>query len=291
MRSLRSAWQVCLHNLIRLLTSSRFFVLLLSSFAVYAYVILPLVDLGKEMNEPINALEPFIALGNPRLLVFLYGAVIMLLFCDVPIMEDSHNSLIIRMSRRSWLGGQIFYIVLTSFLWVGMIFLFTVLVVAPRSFWANEWSYVINTLAYNRGLKIQIHIWAYVNANIVSNITPWAAALHNYLLLSLYAVCIGLLVLLVNLRHTRALSVIVVLAVNIEGYMAMAFVDENHPLRIFLTWIAPFHHAWLDQHNFTNRWGFSPAASYAFFLLLNTVLALIALARVKRIDLLPDTRR
>jgi hypothetical protein len=290
MHSLRSIWQVCVHNLVRWICSTRFFVLLLSAFAVYAFVILPLVDLSKAFNEPINAVEPFIALGDHRLLMFVYGGMLMLLFCDVPIMEDSHTSLIIRMSRRTWLGGQILYVTLASLLWTGVILLFTVLVAAPRSYWANEWSYIANVLAYNGGIRTQTQVWAYADASIVSHFTPWPAALHTYMLLSLYGVCIGMLILAINLRHAKSISVIVVLAVNIEAWMALAYPLGN-PIRTVLAWISPFHHAWLKLHNFTYKSDFSLAASYVWFFLIIAGLAVIALTSVKRSDLVSDVVR
>jgi hypothetical protein len=101
-----------------------------------------------------------------------YSMIIMLclilLFCDAPFTEQNEPYVIIRSGKAHWFIGQVFYIILSSAIFVIYIFIVLLICTLPRMVFSDEWGKVYYTLAFtNAGSYYNVPF--YVPSELISN--------------------------------------------------------------------------------------------------------------------------
>lgn len=73
---------------------------------IYNFAIEPLLKNAEEMGEPLNILEPFIAVANSDAILLIIPLVFLTLIADFPKIDTNTVFYIIRVGRINWLLGQ-----------------------------------------------------------------------------------------------------------------------------------------------------------------------------------------
>ena len=173
---------------------------------IYNFAIQPLLQNAEKMNEPLNMLEPFIAVANSGAVLMIIPLVFMTLIADFPKIDNNTVFYIMRIGRRNWLTGQIIKLVMMAASYLAVIFVGSVVPMLTRGFWYNGWSNVVTNFknvfpeqSMNFGVQL-------VPENLYNQLTVFEAAVKSYLLVFAYLMIIGLILLALSLIKHKTLG-------------------------------------------------------------------------------------
>lgn len=173
---------------------------------IYNFAIQPLLQNAEKMNEPLNMLEPFIAVANSGAVLMIIPLVFMTLIADFPKIDNNTVFYIMRIGRKNWLTGQIIKLVMMAASYLAVIFVGSVMPMLTRGFWYNGWSNVVTNFknvfpeqSMNFGVQL-------VPENLYNQLTVFEAAVKSYLLVFAYLMIIGLILLSLSLIKHKTLG-------------------------------------------------------------------------------------
>lgn len=173
---------------------------------IYNFAIQPLLQNAEKMNEPLNMLEPFIAVANSGAVLMIIPLVFMTLIADFPKIDNNTVFYIMRIGRKNWLTGQIIKLVMMAASYLAVIFVGSVVPMITRGFWYNGWSNVVTNFknvfpeqSMNFGVQL-------VPENLYNQLTVFEAAIKSYLLVFAYLMIIGLILLSLSLIKHKTLG-------------------------------------------------------------------------------------
>jgi len=173
---------------------------------IYNFAIQPLLQNAEKMNEPLNMLEPFIAVANSGAVLMIIPLVFMTLIADFPKIDNNTVFYIMRIGRKNWLTGQIIKLVMMAASYLAVIFVGSVVPMITRGFWYNGWSNVVTNFknvfpeqSMNFGVQL-------VPENLYNQLTVFEAAIKSYLLVFAYLMIIGLILLALSLIKHKTLG-------------------------------------------------------------------------------------
>lgn len=258
-------------------------------FAMLGCIILiyavPFAENARAQDEKLQVGELFVALTNWRFSMLIFSCSIILLFCDLPIVDRFATNAIIRGSRRSWFLGQALYVIVTSVLCATGVLLLSVAVALPNLSFSNAWSRPVKLMATSGRIAIDpARMKLTMDSYIVKTFPPYIALLHSYLLLTLLNCFYGM-ASLVSRMYVRAGSFIVLIATNAISWCASMFGAGETGYAIFSI-LSPNYHASLYAHANTAMNSILPALPYSYIILLLWIflLLLMGLQRVKKFD-------
>jgi len=76
----------------------------------------------------------------------IYGCLTILLFCNAPFTDSHTQFLMIRVSRRNWVIGQLLYIIAAAFVYTAFFIVASMLVLIPNLQLTIDWGAVLKTL-------------------------------------------------------------------------------------------------------------------------------------------------
>lgn len=173
---------------------------------IYNFAIQPLLQNAEKMNEPLNMLEPFIAVANSGAVLMIIPLVFMTLIADFPKIDNNTVFYIMRIGRKNWLTGQIIKLVMMAASYLAVIFVGSVVPMLTCGFWYNGWSNVVTNFknvfpeqSMNFGVQL-------VPENLYNQLTVFEAAVKSYLLVFAYLMIIGLILLSLSLIKHKTLG-------------------------------------------------------------------------------------
>lgn len=118
------------------------------------------------------------------------------LICDAPFIQQGYLFLVARSGKIMWGIGECLFLFTTSFLYAIIIYLFSVINLAPDIEWGSEWGKAILTLMRTDAMeKFNIQDW---NPVVVNNYTASEANLKTFFLLLLLLWGLGILLFGIN---------------------------------------------------------------------------------------------
>lgn len=116
--SLKQSFFCARAEFIKWICDARMIILGVLLIFIYSFAIEPLKSNAKLMGEPLNILEPFIAIANSGAILLIIPLVFLTLIADFPKIDTNTVFYIMRVGRLNWLFGQllklIFYGVILS---------------------------------------------------------------------------------------------------------------------------------------------------------------------------------
>lgn len=220
MNSLRQKIYLCKGMVREAIFSPRILCGYLIGFSGVIYGIVPYIKYTQD--TVINLFEPFIILLNQRSFVTYLLMGYFLLICNAPFVNSRSQVTILRTTRQNWIDSMLIYIFTQTVCYYLFIFLFTIVVAAPKGFVGNMWSNVFYMISnYGSGAAAKAGV-------IVPQITflqSWSvyeACIHSVLLLILYSLVIAVLLFLGNLGVRRFIGSIGAVAIHFIGYLIIS---------------------------------------------------------------------
>lgn len=263
----------------------RIFILLgLIACFVIIYAV-PFAENAKVQGESLQCVELFTALLNWRFSMLMFSSAVILLFGDLPVVERFTANTLIRGSRRSWVAGQIMYVIATALL-LGLFILFVTLLVSfPSVNFANEWSRPVKALAMGGRVAIDpARMKLSLPQSILADYMPWQAFGHSFALFFFMSCFYGMASLALKLRF-RSGGFVVLLIVNTTSWAANMFGGGEIGYAI-LSILSVHYHTTLHLHAHTGENALLPSlnGSYAILIGIVGLLLLFAWIRVKYYD-------
>ena len=204
--NLRQCFSCAKTEYIKWVCDARMVILGVLLIFIYNFAIQPLLQNAEKMNEPLNMLEPFIAVANSGAVLMIIPLVFMTLIADFPKIDNNTVFYIMRIGRRNWLTGQIIKLVMMAASYLAVIFVGSVVPMITRGFWYNGWSNVVTNFknvfpeqSMNFGVQL-------VPENLYNQLTVFEAAVKSYLLVFAYLMIIGLILLALSLIKHKTLG-------------------------------------------------------------------------------------
>lgn len=278
--SFRKIWSVCRREYYRWLLNPKWFMLLLLVIPIRECIILPLLQASGQIDEPLNLLEPCIAMANSGLVVFLLPLGYMVLMMEFPHIDANMSWYVCRVGRKNWILGELLFEWLSVVSYLGFYMLTVILHVWQDSFWGNGWSFVITRYDVLYTFDDKIELSEIVPLNLFYQMPPYKAFILSYILQALFLLLFARLLCLAALYAKRIymiVGIIVSLALGI-GFASSAFAGK---------WLFFFEHAilWLHYQRLFRDYVFSPYISIAIFALLNLILAAAMLLRALSVSI------
>ena len=111
--NLRAIWNTARSEFIKWVTNPRIIIVGVMLVFIKGFVVTPLFERAEQYEEPLNVLEPFIAVCQSSILVMFMPCVFLLLICDFPIMGGNTLFFISRTGRLNWFLGQVLFMIIS----------------------------------------------------------------------------------------------------------------------------------------------------------------------------------
>lgn len=241
-----------------------------------------------EHNTTMQMVESFIWSFGDSNSILLSSVLLVLLFADMPFLPSGTPFYLVRTDRRTWITGQVLYILAATATYLAFVLLSTMVLSARQSFPANMWSPTAAILGYtNAGERVTIP--ALVKTLEMS--WPYQSMVSIFFLMMGYTSVMVLLMLLCNLRFGQVAGVVSVLVYSLYGILMqpdtiqllLKLPDEAYYIaNVIIGWLSPLNQATYHMHNFgydklPRMW-----QSYCIFAGLSLLLYLGAIRAAKR---------
>ena len=279
MRSIkpRTIWATAKTQYLSWLFNPRMLTIIVMLIFMKTLAVEPLIERSLKMGSPLHTLEPFIAIGNSSLLILFLPAVFLVLMSDFPVINGNTLFFIKRTGKTNWFLGQTLFAIMSIVAFISIVAVGSLLPVIGRTSWGANWSEVVRTYDYNYPEEIGSFASQLLPSNLYNQIPIFKAALHTYILLSLYLVVIVLILFLFKVLNFKKAGLFASIAIIAVG-MATASVNSS------LMWALPMANSliWLHYTVIFSDPIVSLEFSYAYFLSCILVLLILCFLANRR---------
>ena len=214
------------------------------------------VRFAQDYHTSMQAVEAFVWTFGDGNSILLISLLLVLLFADLPVLGASVPYYLMRIDRRTWMLGQILYVVLGTSLYMLFILVSTSLLCMNDSFIGNMWSQTAAILGYS-GAGKAVALPALVKTLEMS--TPYPCMLVIFLLMLLYTLLLMSVMLAVNIRRGQFWGIFSVFALSLYGFLVspqtfntLLNLPEHYlyMVNVMAVWASPLQQATYSMHNF-----------------------------------------
>lgn len=243
---------------------------------------------AERYKSSMQLAEPFIWTFGDATSILLSSLMLILLFMDLPRLGPFTPYLLVRTKKSRWMLAQFFYILLTTILYMGYIFLTTSLLCMKKTFFGNVWSKTAALLAYSSmGKELSVPS----TVKVMESTRPYGCMLQMMTLLLFYALTLSFLMLYAQMKKGKAAAVGAGLAYSLFGFLLDPQVlakllhkeeYELYQIRKLIGWVSPLNHATYKMHDFGYDALPSIWQSCLLFSLLLLLLAALSFGTLKK---------
>ncbi len=246
-----------------------------------------IVDFSLEYGLTLQIFEPFIWVFGDGTSILLVALAVILLFADMPFLDGSVPYYLIRIRVRTWVLGQMLYLITSCFLYTLYILVMTMVFCFRNAFAGNMWSPTAAKLAYS-GLSDSYFIPARLKTFEMAK--PVECMTTIFLLMLLYILTAVFVMYFVTLLKNQAAGIAAAFIYHIYGFLLNADgiaqilrLDENlsYKAGIWCGWLSPLRHATFPAHDFGYDRLPTLGQTYGIFAVVIGMLAVLVLWRMK----------
>lgn len=218
--NLSAIWNTARSELIKWMTNPRVIIIAVMLVFIRGFAAAPLLERAGKYGEPLNVLEPFIAVCNSGTLVMLMPCVFLLLISDFPIMGGNTMFFISRIGRLNWFLGQVFFIIMSIFSYIG--FILVSCMVMSKGVFSSNWSDSISK--YDAVFPNDAGGTAseLLPSNLYNQMEIIAAFIQITLLLAMYLFLLAMLLCMMKMLSLRGAGLFTVFTVIALGVTTCA---------------------------------------------------------------------
>lgn len=288
MKEIRQSFSIAGYNFRLWRGNPRILVTFLLAFILCFLLSDKAVTFAVEHNTTMQLVEVFIWNFGDSNSILLSSVLLVLLFADMPFLSSGTPFYLVRTDRRTWITGQVVYILAATTIYLIFVLASTVILSIQQSFAANMWSPTAAILGYtNAGERVAIP--ALVKTLEMS--WPYQSMISIFGLMLGYTSVMVLLMLACNLRFGQVAGVVSVLVFSLYGILMqpdtiqliLKLPDEAYYIaNVIIGWVSPLNQATYHMHNF----GYDKLPrlwqSYLIFFLLVVILYFASIRAAKR---------
>ena len=214
------------------------------------------VKFAQEYGTSMQIVEAFVWTFGDSNSILLASLLLVLLFADMPFISSGTPFYLMRTNRKTWITGQVIYIVGSTAIYMLFILLSTSLVCMRQSFTGNMWSETAAILGYS-GAGEAVALPALVKTLEMS--TPYECMLTIFVLMLFYSLLMAFIMLVSNLKKGALAGVISVFVFAVYGFLlnpqtikvVFGLPDEMmYKANVAVGWLSPLNQATYHMHNF-----------------------------------------
>ncbi len=214
------------------------------------------VTFAIEQGRTLQIFEPFVWVFGDGISILLISLILILLFADMPFLDGSVPYYLIRIRVRTWVLGQMLYLILATLIYLIWILGITMLFAAPQSFSGNLWSPTAALLGYSDYSDV-LSIPAVMKTFELSR--PYACTRAIFLLTLLYALASVMIMYFFNVKKGRLAGIVSVSVFHLFGFLLnsdwLSIVmqlgeKESYRANIVRGWLSPLRQVTYPMHNF-----------------------------------------
>lgn len=203
----------------------------------------------------LQTTEPFIWTFGDAKSVLIISLLLLLLFSNMPNLDNSVPFMLIRMKRNTWMLGQILYLIAATIVFVSFILLSTMVLCGKNAYPGNMWSETAAILGYSDiGSKISIPSFV----KVMEFNSPYQCTFHIYGLMLGYSLLMASIMLFFNLISENGGTIAGIVFSVLGGVLNPELIAEwfHIPMQrmveanIVFGWLSPLNHATYYMHNF-----------------------------------------
>ena len=235
-------------------------------------------------DASIQIFEPFIWTFGDGESVLLSTLLLLVLFADMPFIDQAAPYRLVRTTGGIWLAGQVTYVALAVMVYDLFLLTAESLIAMPWAYTGNVWSETSAAFAYSGEGTGAVP----VSLKTMEMSTPYACAWMVFLLMLMYSLFIASLMLFLNLTAGNAAGVIGALLVNLYGYLLNPELLRKifnipaalvYRANVLCGWLSPLRHATFPMHDF--GYDYLPKISVSVMLFLMLTAGLLILSGVR----------
>ena len=254
--------------------------------ALYSYNRLyGLGDYAASLERSISPwILPFIPCMGSSFLPIMLGFV--LLVSDAPFRTKQQRFVIQRTGKRTWMVGQLLYILAISIGFTILIWILSWIWILPHMEWNRDWGSVLKTAALN-GVPSTYGVYMEIPYVIIKNTNPITATL--WCAGSMSAVCflLGVIMTACNLWLRKGWGAIIIAILTAISLVLDGSAQNPGPIR-FILWISPLN--WMDYSLMGHSEQYLPSHTFAILCpaLLGLALSILMLLTIGKCDVETD---
>lgn len=255
-RRLQQVWSVSAYNFRQWHKNPRIVITFALAFVLCFLLSDKAVRFAAEYETTMQLVEAFVWTFGDATSIMLSSLLLVLLFADMPFICAGTPFYLMRITRATWVWGQILYIALATLLYISFILAATSVICAHNSFIGNMWSETAAMLGYS-GAGEAVALPSSVKTMEMS--TPYECMGAIFLLMVLYTLLMVAIMLVVNLRKGQFWGVVSVFAFSLYGLLLNPQVLKQlfklpdqlmYKANVAVGWLSPLNHATYYMHNF-----------------------------------------
>ena len=243
-------------NFLGFFRNSRTAITFLLSVILCFFLSEKVIGVAEYFHSTMQAAEPFIWTFGDSTSILLVSLLLIFLFSDLPKLTAFTPFYLLRMDKKKWLAGQMFYILLVTALYVGFILTVTILLCMKYSFPGNLWSETAAMLGYSKmGENMQVPS----TVKVMESISPYGCMGQVMVLMLGYSLTLGFLILLGNVVLGKKWGMFLGIGYSFYGFLLDPNVlgkilglekYEMYQVRSIVGWISPLNQAVYGLHDF-----------------------------------------
>ena len=254
-----------------------------------------ILEQAQTFQTPVQMFEPLIWTFGDAQSVMLSSLLLLLLFADMPFVNQMTPYWLIRTKRSVWMASQILYVILSTCLYTVFLCLTELLIASPWAYVGNVWSQTAASIGYGSNN----HLTVPVSIKTMEMTTPYKCAICVVFLMSDKLRSekdiknrFGLKILAVlNLQKGRAGGVVGALLINLYGILLTPDIFQkvfhlggglSYRANILCGWLSPLNHATFPMHNFGYDNLPSLKETFLIFGSILTILVFLSTRQMKR---------
>lgn len=275
----RKSFSLAKSEYIKWVCDARMIILAVLLIFIYTFAIEPLLLNAEKFGEPLNILEPFIAVTNSSAIMLIIPLVFITLIADFPKIDTNTIFYILRVGRINWLVGQVLKLIFMTISYLAVIFIGAVVPMLLKGFWDNSWSsvatrFVIEFPESRGNFGVQL-----LPENLYNQLSVFDATIQSYLLIFAYLMILGLILLAFSLMKKKTVGFVLTGGI-------ISFGTAFCSIKTSLMWIMPMAHSviWLHYTKYFREPVFSMQMSIIYFVSVILVLLIICVIAIKRFN-------
>lgn len=282
----KQIWIVALSNFRRWKRNPQIILTFCLGFIVCFLLSDKVLVFAEEHNTVLQMFEPFIWTFGDANSVLISSLLLLLLFSDLPNLNNEVPFLLVRTSRLTWMLGQIVYLVSATFLYMFFILISTCILSCSKVYAANMWSETAAVLGYSN-IGSELFVPSFVKVMELS--FPYGCTLHIFGLMIGYSVLMSSLVLFLNMWKKKGGMIGGIIFSGLGFLLTPDIIAKIFHIssarmnlaNIAFGWLSPLNHATYYMHNF----GYDNLPrlqnSYIYFGIGSLVLFILSLLKIR----------
>lgn len=255
-KKIKSIISVAKTEYLKWITNPRIIIVGVFMVFTYSLVIEPLLERAEKIGYAMNVFEPFIAVGNSKILIMFIPCVFMILISDYPKMTGNTLFYIQRTGKTNWFFGQLLFLVMAILSFMSTLLIATIFM--SKGSMSLQWSDAVTKYISRFPHESTNFASQLLPSNLYNQISLCEALLETVALVSIYLLIISLIIYLFKLLHFHMMGLLAavfvvaagVLTCSINGYIKWAFPMANtivwfHYEKILGKPIVPIWYSWI----------------------------------------------